>query len=95
MNKAITSIYKNQDHLYPLRKARYKLLQSLLVAASEDEDKYGVLSPACIDDKTETECRKADWVKFYIDALNAGATVSTLPDITSCSNLDTENIEIA
>lgn len=95
MNQALTS-HRNSDSYFPLYKARYAILQLLLVAASESATKYAVLAPDCAPDHHRvTEQRKHEWVCFYIEAYNAGIDPTTLPDINSCEELDVSNMVIA
>lgn len=91
MNKMLSSERKFQDFKTPLRKVRYQILQTKLVELSLSADKFSVLKPHCgLTDKQETECRKAEVVDLYIDAINAGIALSSIPDIMSCDNFATD-----
>lgn len=95
MNRAITSDRKYQDHLFPLRKANYALLVAALVAAGYESTRYSSLEPICFpDDRKETECRKAEWVEYYLQALALKADLGTLPDINVCDLVSADATEI-
>jgi hypothetical protein len=92
MNKALTSDRKYEDFLIPLRKAQYKMLQVALEAIGESADKYSVLAPVCHpSDRQETECRKAEFVEYYLLALANNIDLATIPDISECSLLNADN----
>lgn len=81
--------------MQPFRQAYYKLLQELLIARGQSADLYAILAPQCYPYQTpERECRKSAWVKFYVDALQSYATVSTLPDINDCDLDDLSLIDV-
>ena len=96
MNRAITSDRKYQDHLFPLRKAQYALLVVALVAAGYEATRYSSLEPICFpDDRKETECRKAEWVEYYLQALALSADLDTLPDINVCDLVSADDTALS
>lgn len=96
MNPALTSDRAFADSYHPLNKANYKVLQLLLVAAGLSEDRYSVLEPSCVPSEyIKLEKRKACWTQFYINALNAGVDVETLPDIQACSYINADDMTLA
>lgn len=95
MNRVLTTQYESENY-FSLWQAYYALLQLLLVDASESADKYSVLAPDCKPTQYKVqEKRKCMWVKFYVDAYTAGVDPTTLPDITSCDDLDLSSMELA
>jgi hypothetical protein len=67
MGNALQSRYPFQDHVYPLRKKNYELLQALIVQFGLSANHYAKLEPACPGPNVEIECRKADWVQHLIN----------------------------
>lgn len=94
MNKALTSDRKFEDFLVPLRKAYYAMLQVALVSAGYSADKYSVLSPSCgLTDRQETECRKYEFVEYYLMALANKIDLSTIPDVMECDLINVINAD--
>jgi hypothetical protein len=82
----IFSQHEYKDHLQPLRKLQYELMQKLLVRAGASSGKFSALEPACSTGQDcATEKRKAQWVQFYINLLSVSEDVDNFPDITKCS----------
>lgn len=82
----LKSQYKYKDHLEPLRRVQYELLQKLLVRAEVSADYYSILAPNCSTGQDcDTEKRKAQWVQFYINLLTVSTDVANFPDIRECS----------
>ena len=93
MNRLLTSDREFQDVKYPILKANYKLLQIVLVKAGKSADRYSVLEPECFPTRNpELECRKGEWVEFYLTAYGTNVDVDTLPDIQSCELISSENM---
>lgn len=87
MNKALISDRDWMDNTKYLRQAYYNLLVKL-----QSENKFAALAPSCNGLEEITEKRKAEWVKFYVAAINAGVAIADLPDVTSCESLDLSKI---
>lgn len=95
MNRALTSDRKYEDFKVPLRKAYYKMLQVALVAAGEDADKYSVLAPVCHpSDRQETECRKAEFVEYYLLALANNIDLATIPNVMECELINSDDTAV-
>lgn len=82
----IKSQHEYQDHIQPLRKLQYELMQKLLVRSGASDGKFAILEPACsVGQDCATEKRKSEWVQFYISLLSVSEDVENFPDITKCS----------
>jgi hypothetical protein len=96
MNRSLTSDREWQDVKYPILKANYKLLQIVLVNAGKSADRYASLEPECFPTRNpQLECRKGEWVEFYLGAYGTNVDVDTLPDIESCELISSENMVAA
>lgn len=84
MNKALTSDREWQDCKLPLLRANYALLAVALVAAGYEANRYAILEPYCQSERRKLECRKGEWVEYYLTALALKADLDTLPDISEC-----------
>lgn len=84
MKDLLTAHKPSTGFTQPMRLAYYALLASLLVSRGYEADRFSILEPSCNGMEMETECRKAEVVKFYIDALNAGVDLSTFYDVNTC-----------
>jgi len=90
---------KASPHWELLRHSYYRLLKTQLTELlGTDEDAWPLrwrrtlreLQPIIPFEPVheESECRKSDWVKFYVDALNSEyIAIGELPDITQCESL--------
>lgn len=95
LGRPITSNYKWADHMRPLQVARYRALLVAAAAAGYDEDRFRMLEPLCTTDYLETECRKAEWVQFYIEMIALGIDLDTVPDVLNCDYVNVNGIEPA
>lgn len=96
MNRSLTSDRAHQDMWYPLSKANYAVLQIMLAATTLGVDRYPSLEPLCFPNASpELEKRKSKWVQFYINALNAGMDVDTLPDVEECEIVGIDDIAVS
>lgn len=94
MNPAIMST-KPSENYNPLNGFYYELLKALLAKAGESADKYSFLAPAlCYNDGRfkVREKRKAEWVRFLVDAYQSGVDPTTLPDLKGCDKLFVKTI---
>lgn len=80
----LKSNYEYQDHLIPLRKAKYGLLVYLLELNGYSATRFAILEPLCDQQFQDLECRKAQWVQYYTDVLFADVDLDTVPDINDC-----------
>lgn len=86
MNRAFTTDRPYLEHTTPLRKAQYALLVVALVAAGYEADRYAVLEPKpCEGQREEMECRKAEWVGVYLNALALHVDLADMPDVNECA----------
>lgn len=92
LGRPITSDHKYRDHIYPLQVARYQVLVTVLEDRGYDPTLYSALAPVCNPLYLETECRKADWVEFYLEVLALGIDLATVPDVTTCEYVNTSDI---
>lgn len=77
----------------PLRQAKYRLLQNLLVQKGYQSDRFSILEPSCDGSRIEYECRKSKLVDFYIDSINAGIDLNDYFDIRDCGLSPNTNLE--